>query len=105
MALTEDQQTQVDALKRKLGEANTYTDDQLWVLIQTSPTLNAVASIIWGEYAASTATLVTMAEGSSRRNLGDLYTQATKMSLYFAGLDSAVAPTEGRTRTARIVRS
>lgn len=105
MALTADQQSQVDALKRLLGGAlQNYSDDQLWALISSGATLNAIASQIWAEYAAATATLVNMSEGSSRRELGNLYNQAQKMSLYFRGLDANTDPTLGRTITRPIVR-
>ena len=105
MTLSAEQQMQVDTLKRKLGDAvEDYTDDMLWILIDSGETLNSIASTIWGEYAASKATLINMAEGSSKRNLGDLHVQATKMSLYFKGLDAIIDTSIGTTRTARITR-
>lgn len=105
MALDPEQQKQVDALKRMAGKAvGDLTDDQLWELIQVSSSLNAAAAQIWSSYAASVATLVDMSEGSSRRNLGDLYEQALKMAAYFDGQEEAVAMSIGVSGSRKITR-
>jgi len=107
VALSADQQAQVDQLKKLLGAAvGNYTDDQLWALIVAAGgSLNSVAGDIWGEYAASTATLIDMKEGSSTRNLGDLYDQALKMSAHFKNLaDGDLLPIVRPSRTRAIER-
>uniref|UniRef100_A0AAU6R6I5 Head-to-tail adaptor n=1 Tax=Micrococcus phage Kurnik TaxID=3092208 RepID=A0AAU6R6I5_9CAUD len=106
MAYTPEQQAQIEALKRMLGGAlGSYTDEQLFALISSGSSLTLIASNIWGEYAAETATLVDMSEGNSRRQLGDLYEQGMKMSLYFKGLAESEAPGATTVSTTRkIVR-
>lgn len=106
MALTIPQQERVDALKRMLGDAaEGLTDEQLWALIASGLTFNAIASEIWTQYAAKTATLIDMSEGSSRRNLGDIYEQALRMAQFFRDADINDPSVTGRTRTRRIVRA
>lgn len=106
MALTADQLSQVERLKLLVGGAlGDYTDEQLWGLIQTGGTLNSIAAQVWSEYAAQTAVLVNVAEGSSRRQLGDLFKQAQSMAQYFLSLDELVDPTPvGVTQTMPIRR-
>lgn len=104
MALTAVEQAQVDQLKKFIGDAiGTYTDEQLIALLTASDSFT-VASNIWSEYAASTATLIDMSEGSSSRKLGSLYAQAQKMSAHFADLVPVSAAVAGATTTSKISR-
>jgi len=74
-----------------------YTDAELAVLIDANDNMNTVAAEIWAEKAASYASLVDVKEGSSSRNLGDLYEQALKMSSDFETKASRL-PRSSRTR-------
>lgn len=105
MALTEED-LQVAQLKNLIGGAiGEYTDSQLWNMIQTGGTMNSIAARVWSEYAASTAVLVTVSEGSSRRQLGDLFKQAQSMAQYFRSLDEEDSPAvTGITQTMPIRR-
>ena len=87
MALTQEQFLAVEDLKRLVNASvvGNLTDDDLYaILASVDSDTNLAASRLWGMYAAATATLVDVAEGSSRRQLGDLYEQALKMSAHFA---------------------
>ena len=106
MALTTEQQIQVDALKRLLGASiGTYTDEQLWALIQAGTPINTIAATIWTEYAASVATLIDVSEGSSSRKLGSLYKQALEMAKSLTDEEVDPVPSTGYSTTRRIVRA
>lgn len=67
--------------------------------------LRPVAAEVWIEKASRYAELVDVQEGSSRRNLGDLYEQALAMAKQFGAIDDPAANTGQRSsRTRQIIR-
>lgn len=93
-------------LRRLVNEAtqDPYTDTVLSLRIDAAGgNVRKVAGDIWTEKASSYAELVDVQEGSSRRNLGDLYQQALGMAARFAE-DSGEAASLRKSRTRRIVR-
>lgn len=103
MALSLDQQATVDQLKLKIG-ATTKTDEELWLIFEAAGSLNTAAADIWEEKAAGYAELIDTKEGSSTRNLGDLYEQALKMAGHYRGLALVEATSARRSRTRPIER-
>lgn len=99
--------TQIADLRRMVNEptTTTYSDVQIAAFIDASTSLNAAASTVWTEKAAKLASLVDVKEGSSSRNLGDLYDQALKMAKSFS--DAAEASVGGvrNSRTRSIERA
>lgn len=63
-----------------------YPNSVLGVIIDTTANVNAAAEIVWTQKAARYAELVNVKEGSSSRDLGDLYEQALSMSKHFREL-------------------
>lgn len=99
MATTE----QLVQLKNLVVETE-YDDTALHELIDTLG-VNTAAARIWREKAASTATLIDISEGSSRRNLSAIHKQALSLADYFTGLAEVERPSAARaTRTRQIVR-
>lgn len=100
MALSADQQAQVDELK-DLANVGSLSDEQLWGIIDVEGSVNAAASRLWAKTAKETANLFDIKEGSSSRNMSSIHKQAVEMSKYFeekAGADAAVLTSGSRTR-------
>lgn len=97
----------VIALRKLINQPDNtppYDDGALLALLAVAGNdLNVAAAQIWSEKAASYSELVDVKEGSSSRNLGDLYEQAIAMHAHFRGLTPAVASAR-RTRVNRIER-
>lgn len=102
------------ALRLKIDEPkqDTYDDDELDARLEAAGgNQNKVAYDIWSDKAASLASLVTVSESGSSRNMGDLSKNALSMAEHFrrraaddsAGEDPAV-PASARARTRAIVR-
>lgn len=106
-APTADQSRQIDELRRLGGAAvGDLSPDQLLAIIETSPTMNSAAATLWTMHASATAGLIDVAEGSSRRALGDLHEQAIKMAVHFRTLDTLpTAAASGDTSTYPIRRA
>lgn len=106
MALTQDQELIVIQIKRLVGDIPTeldLTDDDIWSMYNDSQSMNAVASTIWGQKAATYADLVDVKEGSSSRTLSALSKQALTMQQQFAGM--AQVDTRPRATTRAIERA
>lgn len=79
-----------------------YTDVALGALIDATANLNAAAAQVWMEKAARFSDLVNVREGSSSRDLGDLYKNALSMAEGFE--KSALGPQGGfRSSRTRII--
>lgn len=86
MALTIPQQAAVDALKPLLGDT-TLTDDAIWeILDATNGQPFCAAADIWTMKAADSADLITVKEGSSTRQLGDVHNNYRNMADYYRQL-------------------
>lgn len=107
MALSDDQQKLVDALKQ-IAPQGSYSDEDLYELLTAEgATENSVAARLWLIEVKRTSVYFDMAEGSSRRNLGDLHENAVKSAAYFKGLADGETggPGSRRSRTRAIVRA
>ena len=73
---------EVAALRALINEPTdeTYSDEQLSLLIDTAGSVNAAGSEVWLSKAAQYATLVNVSESGSSRNLGDLHKNALAMA-------------------------
>jgi len=104
--LTPDQLTKVNLLRSYTGDtlAN-LTDYEVWQLIvAVNGDVDAAAAQSWRTYAAKTAKLIDVSEGSSSRKLSQLYSQALKMADSFDTVDTSNVSSVGRTRTFSITR-
>lgn len=84
-----------------------FDDNTLSALIdEMGGDVELAAAQLWQSKAASYAELVTVQEGSSRRELGNLQTQAIKMADYFRSRSKTGATMTGvhKTRTRKIER-
>ena len=70
------------ALRLLISEPDeeTYTDSQLYALLDSVGNQFEIAYRIWTEKAAATAGLVDISEGGSSRKMGDLFEQALEMA-------------------------
>lgn len=103
--------TDAEILREKIGEvipvggsdADTgFTDQQITDLLDRNNSLNGAILEGWQIKAARYADLVDMAEGTTKRNFGDLHEQALRMvASYSEDGGGALA----RTRISRIRRS
>lgn len=96
-------------LKSLAGAAATgLADDDIWLLyVENGSNMNKTAAVLWTKYAASSANLIDVSEGSSSRKLSSIHAQALKMAQHFESLElpPIVPLDEGQTRTVRITRS
>lgn len=102
--------TPLERVREELGEvipvggteADTmFTDLQIQAWIDEEETLNEAIARGWRAKAAQYADLVDTAEGTSKRAMSDLHTNALRMAASFSGsIGGAVA----RTRSRPIVR-
>lgn len=92
----------IDDLRRYVNEPTetTYTTPVLNERIAAASNLFTLASEIWAEKAAALAGLVDMQEGSSRRSLSQLQSQALKMAAYYEARGQETSPTSA-TRPSR----
>ena len=99
--------SEIASLRRMVNEptATTYNDDTLGALIDDSVNLAGAAASIWQEKASRFAQLVNVKEGSSSRDLGDLYEQALSMSTHYTGASLAAAGGRKPARTRTIERA
>lgn len=100
MATTAD----VAMLREYINEPTTdiYSDDRLSELIDaTGGDLRKTASVVWSSKAARYAGLVNVQEGSSRRDLGALHSQALTMAAHW----SQAEPGEPEVTTMRPART
>jgi hypothetical protein len=100
--------TALEDLRRYIDEPTqaVYSDIDLSTRIDTAVSLNHLAREIWLEKAARYSRLVDMQEGSSRRTLSQLYTQALGMAGNFGKLADDGAPLTSRpTRIRSIERA
>lgn len=82
-----------------------YDDARLIERLNVATSVTVLAGEIWSEKAAKYADLVDVQEGSSKRNLGDLYEQAIAMARHYGSVDAEPeGPTLRRSRTRPIVR-
>jgi hypothetical protein len=102
--------TDSEILRERLGEvipvggsdADTgFTDQQILDLLDRNSTMNAAIHEGWQIKAARYADLVDMAEGTTKRNFGDLHEQALKMVAAYSEDGGGAG---ARTRIHRIVR-
>ena len=98
--------TEIADLRRMINEptTTTYTDDALSDLIDAAADLDAAASSVWTEKAATYTELVDVSEGSSRRSLGDLHEQALVMAKHYRSTSSGNTGGSVRARTRAIER-
>jgi hypothetical protein len=73
---------QISALRLLIAEptADEYDDEALATRLDAADSEYAVASEIWIEKAAQTATLVDVIEGGSHRKMGDIHEQMLAMA-------------------------
>lgn len=99
---------EISAFRLTIGEPDetTYSDSLLSDRIDVADDLNALAATIWREKAATYAKLVDMQEGTSRRTLSQLQSQALAMATAFSSAsDGSGATAVGhKTRTRPIER-
>jgi hypothetical protein len=78
-------ETEISELRRMISEPTpaTYDDTALGLLIDEGADLSQTAARVWREKAAAYAEIVDVKEGSSSRNLGDIYEQALSMAQSF----------------------
>lgn len=100
---------QVETLRRFINEPDDvepYSNTQLGYRIDAAQgDIELTAATIWREKASSYAELVDVQEGSSRRALGNLQSQAMKMADYYQGVSSSPPESsQRRTRTRPIER-
>lgn len=102
---------EITSLRYLLGEAipedgteadTLFTDAQLAIWIDASPTLERAAYDGWRSKAAQFANLVTVTDGAASREFSDLLENARAMITLYQR--SSAGPTEGRARVGRIVR-
>lgn len=77
---------QILALRSMINQpqnAEPYTDDYLSGRIDAGTSLQSVAGQIWAEKASTYSEMVDIQEGSSRRSLGSLQTNALKMAAHY----------------------
>lgn len=79
---------QIASLRRMIddpaGSTQTYSDLALSALIdQAEGVLEAAASELWQEKAATFSRLVNVSESGSSRSMGDLYKNALAMAKYY----------------------
>lgn len=79
---------QINDLRVMINEPSScnYTDDELQLLIDSGVSLQSIAGSLWSAKAARYSGLVDVQEGSSRRSLGSLQTNALKMAAHYQGL-------------------
>lgn len=99
--------SEIASLRRMVNEptATLYSDVDLGTLIDGSTNLAGAAATIWDEKAARFAQLVNVKEGSSSRDLGDLYEQALSMSTHYSSASLAAAGGRKPARTRDIERA
>ena len=79
-------QEQVSSLRERINdvqEPHTFTDAELGSIIDAGAGLDADAAYLWGVKASRYADMADVQEGSSRRSLSDLHSQALKMAAYW----------------------
>lgn len=87
-------------------DSNGWSDEELALLIDAEPTLNAAAATAWVRKAGQLSSLVDVSESGSSRKLSDLYKNAMAMGAHYKGLDATdpVVPTSDRPIVQRIRR-
>lgn len=97
---------QIAELRRLINEpdnVNPWTDPVLASRIDSSTSVNSLASTIWREKAASFASLIDVKEGNSDRKMSQYYKQALEMASSF-DTPAVVVPPRRRSNTRRIER-
>lgn len=97
---TAEQIAELRAMINQLEDVEPYTDVYLSGRIDAAENLRSLAGAIWREKAATYADLVDVQEGSSRRALGSLYSNALRMATSFDG-DNGSDTDVGALRPAR----
>lgn len=98
---TAEQIAELRAMINQPDNVDPWTDDYLSGRIDAAESLRVVAGSIWREKAATYADLVDVQEGSSKRSLGSLYSNALRMATSFEGDEdggSGVGFVKARTR-------
>lgn len=80
-----------------------YTDADLSARLDVAESVDELAGTIWTEKAARYAALVDMQEGTSRRSLSQLQSQALAMATRFSGTSGGFGTSSTRRTTTRAI--
>lgn len=96
--------SEIDLIRALTDGAEEFTDVELQDILTAEGNVKAAAVHVWRTKAASYATMVTISESGSSRNLSDLHKNALTMADSIARSAVEVAETANRKTTRPAVR-